>query len=163
MEQDLAEAFSIKGVKSSPTYSIFPFAGSPEVVKNAYEDPEELHALVIEKVLKNKIDALLIIGVYDIQKEERYVGGTSLSVGVAAPTYYGYYSYAYSTVYSSGYYETASTYFIESNLYDVETEGLLWMATLEVESPEHIQDESKVFADLIVNAVIKDKVLQPSK
>jgi len=176
VEQDLALDFNSRGVKSIPTYDIFPFAGTPETVKKVYSNPEDLQAFVRERIHRNNIDAILIIALYDIHQEERYVQGSSVSIGVAAPgyydpmyptygySYYGYYSYAYGTVYSNGgYYETTTTYFIESNLYDIESEDLLWTGTLEVKHPKYIQDESKIFANLIVNEVFKMAELLPSK
>ena len=176
VEQDLALTFSEKGVKSTPTYVIFPFAATPELVESAYEDPEELQAFVRRRINDNNIDALLIITVFDEKKESRYVGGSSVSIGVAAPgyqgmgasqyldpnvptykySYMGYYGYSYATVYGTeGYYKTTSTYFIECNLYDVASESLIWTGQTITKVPESVNRQSKQFATTVVDAIIK--------
>ena len=168
--------FGEKGVKSTPTYAIFPFAATPDLVKSAYEDPEELEAFVRRRIYDSNIDALLIITVFDEKKESRYVGGSSVSVGVSAPgyqgmgasqyldpnvptykySYMGYYGYSYATVYGTeGYYKTTSTYFIECNLYDVASEKLIWTGQTITKVPESVNRQSKQFATTVVDAIIK--------
>ena len=75
--------------------------------------------------------------------------------------YYGYYSYAYSTVYSTGYYTTATSYFIESNLYDVASQKLMWTAQTNTDDPTSIETESANFARIIADDLMVKKVIMP--
>jgi hypothetical protein len=191
VEQDLAITFATKGIKSIPTYDIFPFAGDSQLreqlTKDRFKNPEEVHAYVRKRIYDNNIDALLIISVFDVAKEERYVGGSSISVGVSAPAaggtgpglnpagypyldpnvpayqhnFTGYYYYAYSTVYESGgYYETTTTFFLETNLYDIETEQLIWTGQITT-TPQSVNEESQVFATMVVDEIMNKGVIKP--
>ncbi len=50
-------------------------------------------------------------------------------------SYYGYYNHYYPQVYSSGYYTSDNTYYIESNFYDLEQDQLLWSIQSEAYNP----------------------------
>jgi len=176
VETDMAYEFRVRGVKAIGTFDVFPFAGRKELIQKM--DPEELKQKVRKRVNDMKMDALLTITVLDKEKEQRYVQGTNVSVGVGAPiygagypyysghaayrhSYYGYYAYAAGTVYDNGYYTTTTTYFVETNVYDVETEQLIWTGQTKTKDPDSLEKESKNFAKLIVDEILKKQVLVP--
>lgn len=163
VELALAEKFRAKGVKAVATFDIFPFAGKINEIKESGMSQEDIQKKIRERVGQNKLDGLLIVTLLDKQKETHYVEGSSFAV--AAPVYgypyYGYYSYAYTTVSNPGYYTTSTKYFVESNLYDVATEKLIWTGQTKTTDPASIEKESAVFADLIVNEVLAKKALKP--
>ena len=124
---------------------------------------------------------------FDVNKEQRYVGGSSISVRVSAPAtgttgpglnpagypyldpnvptyqynFTGYYYYAYTTVYEKGgYYETTTTYFLETNLYDIESENLIWTGQVTT-TPQSVNEESQIFATMIVDEIMKMGVIKP--
>jgi hypothetical protein len=178
VEQELALAFNEKGIKAIPTYSIFPFAGTQEVVREAYSDPDEFKAFVRKRIYDNNIDAIMIISLFDIQKEQRYVETGGITVGVAVSgygntnpyfdpnvpaynyPYWGYFDYAVTRVNSEGYYQTTTTYFLESNLYDVQSEELLWTGQTK-STPESLSEESLVYANMLVEEILEKAVLKP--
>lgn len=158
VESAVAEKMNAAGIKAVPSYNTFPFAGK---IGELGFDQETVQRKIKEKINENGMDAVLTITLLDKTKEERYVEGTSISL--AAPVYsypyYGYYSYAYGTVYSSGYYTTSTTYFIESMLYDVAAEKLIWTAQTTTIDPSSIDKEAANYATLIVNDMLAKKVV----
>ena len=58
---------------------------------------------------------------------------------------YGYYPHVNSYVHSPGYYTTHETYTLETNLYDVKSEELIWSARSRTFSPESV---TEVIVDL---------------
>jgi len=160
VEDAIASQFRSKVIKAYATFNTFPFAGQMGTLDL---DTATIQRKIRERVNENHFDALLTIVLLDKQKEERYVEGSSISI--AAPVYgypyYGYYSYAYSTVYSSGYYTSTTSYFIESNLYDVASEKLVWTAQTKTENPASLDKEAPNFAKLIVDDMIVKKVIKP--
>jgi hypothetical protein len=162
VEVAVAEAFRAKGVKAIATYDIFPMAGKIEEIKQNM-DQEAIQQKIRERVTANNLDALLIITLFDKTKETHYVQGSSFSI--SAPVYgfpyYGYYGYAYSSVYDPGYYATTTNYFIESNLYDVSTEKLLWTGQTKTQDPQSVEKEAPFFAKLITDEILEKKVLLP--
>lgn len=162
VEMSLAEEFRTNGVKAIATFDIFPMAGKMDELKEKM-DAEAIQQKIRQRVSDNNLDAVLIVTLLDKNKETHYVQGSSftLSAPVYGYPYYGYYNYAYSTVYSPGYYVTNTSYFIESNLYDVATEKLIWTGQTKTEDPESIEKESATFSKLIVGEILEKKALTP--
>lgn len=162
VESDIAIILRQKGIKATPTFDIFPFAAKRGLFEEV--DAEEMRQHVKERVTKFGFEALLIVAILDQKTETRYNQGSSFSLAVPAYqyNYYGYYQWAYATVSAPGYYTTKTTYFLESNLYDVASEGLIWTAqTKTKKDASSIHKESKVFANIIVQEILKKKAIQP--
>ena len=74
---------------------------------------------------------------------------------------YSYYPHVNTYVHRPGYYTTHETYTLETNLYDVETEELVWSARTRTFSPESV-DEVIVDLTRLLIADLKDKkLIQP--
>ena len=74
---------------------------------------------------------------------------------------YSYYPHVNTYVHRPGYYTTHETYTLETNLYDVETEELVWSARSRTFSPESV-DEVIVDLTRLLIADLKDKkLIQP--
>lgn len=158
VETGVADKLKENGIKAVPTYNTFPFAGK---IAELGFDQETVQRKIKERITTNEIDALLTIVLLDKSKEERYVEGSSISL--AAPVYgypyYGYYSYAYATVYDGGYYTTTTSYFLEINLYDVASEKLVWTAQTTTEDPSNIEKEAGSLGTLIANDLFLKKIV----
>lgn len=163
VELAVADKLRSKGIQAKATFDIFPFAGKISEIRESGMDETTIQQKVRQRVTENELDAVLIITLFDKQKETHYVQGSSISIGapIYGYPYYGYYGYAYSTVYSSGYYETNTQYFVETNLYDVATGKLIWTGQSKTENPESIEKEAPAFADIIVNEMLAKKALIP--
>jgi len=160
VEDAVAKELRARGIKASATFNTFPFAGK---IGEIGLDSATIQQKIRQRVNDNHFDALIIIVLLDKRKEQRYVEGSSISIGapVYGYPYYGYYYYAYSTVYSSGYYTTSTSYFIESNLYDVASQKLVWTAQTNTENPTSMETESANFAKIIADNLMQKKVIKP--
>ena len=76
-------------------------------------------------------------------------------------TFWGYYNTWHPTLYSPGYYQEDKVYFIETNLYDAETEQLLWSAQSETYNPSSLTIFAKTFADVVVSRMQQEDLLSP--
>jgi len=72
--------------------------------------------------------------------------------------FYNYYPHVNSYVHNPGYYTTHETYTLESNLYDVDSEELIWTARSRTFSPESI-DEIIVDVTKLLIKDLEDKKL----
>ncbi len=162
VEDALSSEFRSKGIRADATFNTFPFAGQMGQMSQYGIDTATLQKKIRERVTANNFDAIMTVALLDKQKSEEYVEGTSISI--AAPVYgypyYGYYSYAYSTVYSSGYYTTTTSYFLESNLYDVASGNLIWAAQTKTTDPSSIELEAPNYARMVVQDILTKKVLK---
>jgi hypothetical protein len=160
VESAVADQLKAKGFNAHATFNTFPFAGK---IGDLGLDKETVEEKIKQRINDNGFDGVLTIVLLDAKKEQRYVEGTSISL--AAPVYqypyYGYYSYAYATVYDGGYYTTSTSYFLESNLYDVASGKLIWTAQTKTEDPSSIDKEAVNFSRIIVDDLLTKKVITP--
>lgn len=75
---------------------------------------------------------------YNNPRTRYYAGGGGR--GLYGRGFYGFYGTTYATVHEPGYFETSTTFRLETNLYSVATDGLVWTAQSETVDPESIPD-----------------------
>ncbi len=118
---------------------------------------------VINKFKELNCDLVFTVSLLNSKTETRYVPG---SVGYAPYPAYGYYrgfgfyyNYWAPTVYSPGYYETDKVYYIEANLFDADSQGILWSVQSETYNPSNIKEFSANYSRLIVDQARKDGII----
>ncbi|MEQ9299067.1 MAG: hypothetical protein RIF33_10905 [Cyclobacteriaceae bacterium] len=168
LETEMAGALRSSGAPGLATFDIFPLAGRTALAQELEVTEEQRQAHIKKRVEEFDFDAILVMAILDVQKEEHYHSGSSFSVGLPAYPVYGYgytgyYGYIYNTVYAPGYYETASTYFLESNLYDAATEQLIWTGQTRTKDPKSIDKEAAEVAKLIVHELKTKEALNIKK
>jgi hypothetical protein len=99
-------------------------------------------------------DAVLLSQITDQKTEVDYHSSYSYTGG-----YYGYYSGA---VVNTGHVSTYEIVNIESQLYRVSDEKLVWVGTSEVFDPENAPDGIKSFTTALVNTLVHKKYAKPS-
>lgn len=154
IEQEMANQLKINGVKSTKIVDILPykFTGNPEE-KN----------IILEKVRENKNDGILTFTLIKQKDETRYVpGSATYSPGYYGGSFGGYYGYYGGRMYDPGYYTQDEIYFIETNLYDVATEKLVWSVQSKTWNPSNISQFSQDFTRAITKQLIKSNVIKPS-
>jgi hypothetical protein len=120
-----------KMVASSPRGN---FIASYNYLKPAQQDQN----LVVSELLKDGIEAIILMRLTDISKTTDYVQGSTYYGGWGRGYgYYGGYGYGYGgSMYSTpGYYEENKTYYVETNIYDVKSNKLLWSGTTSTLNP----------------------------
>ena len=103
---------------------------------------------------------LAVTRLVDVEKEQVYVPGSTYYT--PAPAYYGYYGYYYSSwgmASTPGYYETQHVYRLETNVYDVATEKLVWSGLTETVDPANAEDGANSIAAVIIDDMLQRKVL----
>lgn len=159
LEYDLAATLNEQGyqtVKSTDALS-GSFRDNPNLTKDD----------VLAKVRETNCDVILTVTLLDSKTETRYVPGTSVYASYApypAYGYYGgfgtYYGYYAPAIYSSGYYATDKTYFLESNLFDAATEKILWSVQSSTYNPDNIKEFSSRYCKLLVSQAKDDELLK---
>jgi hypothetical protein len=155
VENDLAKALQKKGFKVVKSLDVLPpsFTGGKEPDKEA----------LLNKIKGMDVDIILTVALLDKETESRYVPGNYGYQPITRFGYYGrfrgYYSTWYPTLYSPGYYAEDKTYFLETNLYDADTEELLWSAQSETYNPTGLADFSKEFSVVVLEKMEKDGVI----
>lgn len=173
IERAVALELRSRNIKAVGTTGVFPFADKQDQLKELGMDlsRENIEKVVREKVEKEGIDALMIIAMLDKKKETEQRGG-NFGVGMSYaypvnsyPYYgygpYGYYSYAYSSIYTPVSYVEVTTYIVETNLYDMATEALIWSGVTETKDPDSVTKEAAAYAKIIADQLIADGAVKP--
>lgn len=106
-------------------------------------------------------DLAAVTRLISVDKEQTYVPGSAYySPAPAYYGFYGYYSSSYAMVSTPGYYQTDKIYSVETNVYDVKTEKLVWSGVTETLNPETGQDAAISIAATIVDDMIASKVIR---
>jgi hypothetical protein len=118
---------------------------------------------LLSKIKQSGADAILTVSLINKESETRYVPGSARYAPIPGFRWYGgfysYYNYWYPQLYDPGYYVTDKTYFLETNLYDVNTEQLIWSAQSETVNPGSIDNFVKDYPKKLVARMVKDGLL----
>lgn len=143
LEEYLSNAVEKRGLKAIKSIDKFPPAANAKLSQDQ-----------IMGIIKDAgADAIFTTAVVDKQTEQRYVPGTTYG------GFYGYYGAAWGYG-SPGYYTTDKTYFLESNLFDVETQTVLWSSQSEAYNPSSIESSARQYTELMVAQLEKDGLLK---
>jgi len=150
LEEDMASAGKAKGyevVRSIDAYG-------PSFTKDNAPSKEA----ILEKVRSLGCDLIYTVILVDKQSEQRYVPGTATYAPYSGYGYRfpGYYNYWSPYMYDPGYYTTDKTYFMEGELFDAETETMIWSVQTESYNPSSIDKFSKQLTDLMQARLEKD-------
>lgn len=104
----------------------------------------------------NGADGLVVVRYVDTQQEINYSPGM-----VSAPYYspWNYQSMAWGRVAQTGYITTDTIVRLETNIYSIPDEKLIWSGASETFNPGNIHTETKAFARTIQAKLKKDKLL----
>ena len=154
IENDIDAMLEKAGVEAESSFEIIP--------PGFKATPENKEATVVA-IREGGSEAILTVALLDQTSETRYVPGSTMyspmGYGGYYGRFYGYYSYYNPVMYSPGYYSTDKSYYLEINLYDANTEELVWSAQSETTNPSSIETFSNSFAQLVVNRLIKDGLI----
>ncbi len=106
-----------------------------------------------EFVKKDGYDAVLTLHLVDVQSSTSYVPGTYQG------GYYGWYGMNYGGFYSPGYYTEDKNYIIETNVFSVSQDKLLWSGVTSTLNPTNINRTIDEVWDAVITRMKKEKFL----
>jgi hypothetical protein len=109
------------------------------------------------KLKADGFDYVLIMRLADVEKETSYVPGTTSGY---YGSYYGYYSYGMGAYSSPGYYTTDKNYFIETMVYSVPEDKLLWSSTTKTVNPSKLESSLNEIGSVISAKMRKEGFLK---
>ena len=136
---------------------VTPLVGSKFLPANSAADEPTLKAAIKE----SGANLAAVTHLIAVDKETSYVPGTTYYT--PAPAYYGMYGYynsAYGMVNDPGYYQENTIVKLETNVYDVASEKLVWSGVTETLNPETAQDVANSVAYKVTEDMVKSKVIR---
>jgi hypothetical protein len=156
MENDIAAAIVKKGYEAVKSMDVLPID-----LKNPRKPTKEE---IIDKVKTSACDAVFITAVLKKDESIAYTeGGTTYSKSPEytwSNSYYGYYNHWYQTTSTSSYYENDKRYVMQTNLYDVASEEIMWSVQSEVLNPSSLEHFSKAYMSGLVKKLKAGGVLK---
>ena len=152
-EDAFTQELAARGVQAIPSYQL---VGEGQVDKDAAS----------QKIRDAGCDGILVTRLVDKSTEQTYYPPTYSAVAAPAPYYggwYGYYNMGYTYMSSPGYVTTDQVYKIESNLYDINGDKLVWSGLTETTLSSDTAPSSEIlaFIDVLTYDMEKHKVIPP--
>lgn len=155
LEGELAAQLENQGIRVTKSTEVF----TPNFTEDLLEDKE----LILQKVRDHGSEAILTISVVDEETETRFVPGNITYNPTLRFSFYdnfwSYYTHYYPQVYDPGYYTKDRIYFLETNLYDTETENLVWSAQSRSYNPEDTEIFSEEFSQVTIKEMKDDHLI----
>lgn len=159
LEDELAEELKERGVMVTKSLNLFP----PKMRDEKMGSKEEL----LNAIDENNFNGVITITLIDKETETRYVPGNYAYSPVSTYGYYGnfwgYYNNWYPQVYNTGYYDVDREYFLETNLYDAESEKLVWSAQSQTVNPETLENLTEDYSQKIVRYMENESLVGANK
>ncbi len=118
---------------------------------------------ILDAVTSSGADAVLTVSIISEESETRYVPGTYSYAPYSRYSYYGsfwgYYDYWSPRVFEPGYYVTDKFYYLETNLFDAQSEKLIWSAQTETYDPATIESFTDDFSRKIAMELTDDGII----
>jgi hypothetical protein len=111
---------------------------------------------ITQRLKADGIDLIVIMRLLDVKAETRYVPGSGM-YGYGG--YWGGYSYAAPMYYTPGYYTTDKKYLVETNVYSVKQDKLVWSGTTSSMNPSKIETTTAEIADAVIEKMTKEGFL----
>ncbi len=103
------------------------------------------------------LDAVLVTGLVSADTTDQYTPGNVYAVPVGYyNTWHGYYGAVYAVHREPGYWTTNTKFVLESNLYDVATEKLIWRGISRAVNPENAMEVIEELSKILVNRLGQD-------
>jgi hypothetical protein len=164
IETDLSNAAEAKGftVMKSSLYFTPVFTRDQLPSKDA----------IMERVRQLGCDAILTVSLVDKQSETRYIPGNNVFMGGGMGMgmgrmgmgpgmgFGGFYGAMGPMMYNPGYYTEDKTYFYEADIFDVETETMIWSSQSEVLNPSSISKFSREYSKVVAERIRTDLMVK---
>jgi hypothetical protein len=144
-EDALAAALSARGAHGVPAYTILP--------DEAKMDPEAARAK-LKEAGANGVVVMRLVG-----KDQQ----VTYTPGYAGPSYYGgfgpYWGYGWGSVYEPGYLQTDTLVSVETLVYSLDRNKLLWASTSRTTNPNNINALVREVSDVTADEMVKQGLL----
>jgi hypothetical protein len=124
---------------------------TPEMIKSGGDE------VLNQTVALHKFTHILLMRLADVEKETSYVPGSTSVVYSSYNRYYGYGANYYS---SPGYYTTDKKFIIETTIFLVNPNKMLWTGTSKTVNPSHVDQAVKEIGDAVVKKMKTDGFLK---
>ena len=152
-ESDIDSVIVSRGLKGVKSIDVMP----PSLDDPKMPTKEEL----VAKIKASGCDAVFMVTLIKKIDDIQYTPGSNLTAVVPDGSYYGYYSFYYTTTISTkSYINQEKIYVMRSDLFDVASEEKMWTAESSVMNPSSLQRMSRVYVNKLVNQLTEQGAIK---
>ncbi len=156
IEAQLQTQLQQRGINATKSIDLFP----PAIMRDGGTTADA----ILNKIKGDQHDAILTVALVNTETETRHVPGQTMYTPITRfgwyGTFRGYYTYWRPMLYDPGYYREDKVYFLETNLYDAQSERLLWSAQSESYNPTSLQRFAQKFGEVTVGQMQKENLIK---
>jgi hypothetical protein len=115
---------------------------------------------IANELKSSGFDAVITTTLLDKSKQKNYTPGNVSYTPIGVRRFGRYYSTVYDRMYEPGYYTTSTNYFLESNLYDLNTSELKYSVQSKAFDPSSSASLAYDYSKKIVKDMQKKKILK---
>lgn len=108
------------------------------------------------KIKKDGYDGAITMRLIDVDKETNYSQGTISAYPIYYQSFSGYYFRNYNYYKEPGYYTTTKTYTVETNVYSIKEDKIIWTGLTETTNPNGVDKMTKEIAKVIYKQMVKE-------
>ncbi len=155
-EDAFASAITNEGGEAQASWGLLPDSTqlSEEQIRGAIEGGGFDGVLITRLLSVDQTKEYTPASTYNKPRTRYYAGGLSPYGG-----YYGFYGTTYAEVHTPGYLETSTTLRLETNLYSVATNGLIWTAQSDTVDPASIPDARASMTAAVAKKLKEEKLI----
>jgi hypothetical protein len=116
---------------------------------------KEDEASLREKFKDEGFDGIVIMRLADVQKDKQYVRDGAYPYPFYYRRFWGYYWNAWNAFYDPGYYKTTKTYTVETNVYSLKRDKLIWSSTTTSVDPSNVDKLMDATAQVVYKEMKK--------
>ncbi len=109
-----------------------------------------------EKIKRDGFDGAVTMRLVDVDKEKIYNPGNTAFYPSYYRSFYGYYYRSGSYYSTPGYYTTSKTYTIETNVYSIKEDKIIWSALTETTDPNGVKKMTDEVASVVFKQMVKE-------
>ena len=148
-EDELVQRLHKEGINAIAAHTMIPPARKQPKVDQ-----------VVRKLYAKGVDKVMVISLSDVQRSRSFVPGQTF---VQPRTYYNrfgdYFVHTYRRVHTPGYMYRSTTIFLESTIYDLNNQQLVWKSESKSTDPYSLESVSRSYAKSIVKAMERDEII----
>ena len=112
------------------------------------------------KIKKDGFDGAITMRLLDVDKETNYSRGSISSYPVYYQTFSGYYFRNMNYYNEPGYYTTTKTYTVETNVFSIKEDKIIWTGLTETTNPDGVDKMTKEIVKVVYQKMIDEGFIQ---
>jgi hypothetical protein len=111
---------------------------------------------IIDKIKADGFDGAVTMRLIDVDKEQVYTPGNISSYPIYYRRFSGYYYRNWAYYSTPGYYSTTKTYTVETNVYSIKEDKIIWTGLTKTTDPDGVDKMTQEIVKVVYKRMVKE-------